>query len=301
MGKISCLVGFVLFALVTFLVSCEDKEFELVSSEKVIKSFKIADTSPEIIGTISEYSKTITLTIPSSLESTNLIPVLEISDKATVTPASELAQDFSKPLVYNVIAEDGTNQEYQIKLVVIAPPIVKSHLGGSKIERDDFIIINGANFQLNNNTTKVIFESISSEYTLEIPIDSYFSSNTQVVAYIPADTPLGNYRIGVMVGTQSAYLDGIYTITLHRPVIESLNHNTVSRGDKLKLYGKHFAHSDNVVLIYNKAFLIVDLPINSESENLIEVTIPDDVQADNYTLQVTSNGKDGYFSNLTID
>ena len=43
-----------------------------------------------------------------------LVPVIAISEKATVTPASGVAQDFSggKSVVYTVVAEDGTSRKY---------------------------------------------------------------------------------------------------------------------------------------------------------------------------------------------
>ena len=43
-----------------------------------------------------------------------LVPAIAISEKATVTPASGVAQDFSggKSVVYTVVAEDGTSRKY---------------------------------------------------------------------------------------------------------------------------------------------------------------------------------------------
>lgn len=43
-----------------------------------------------------------------------LIPTITVSEKATVTPASGVAQDFSGKVTYTVIAEDGTQQVYTV-------------------------------------------------------------------------------------------------------------------------------------------------------------------------------------------
>lgn len=52
----------------------------------------------------------------------NLVPVIGISDRATVKPASETKQDFSKPVVYMVTAEDRKNsKEYTVKVNVAEP------------------------------------------------------------------------------------------------------------------------------------------------------------------------------------
>lgn len=47
-----------------------------------------------------------------------LVPTFTISEKATVSPASGVAQDFSnnKKVVYTVVAEDGTAKDYQVSI-----------------------------------------------------------------------------------------------------------------------------------------------------------------------------------------
>lgn len=78
-------------------------ESELVMEQPVIDenkgeiTFKVIDTATE-----------------DALKA--LVPVLTISEKATISPASGVAQDFSgeKKVVYTVIAEDGTVKEYKV-------------------------------------------------------------------------------------------------------------------------------------------------------------------------------------------
>ena len=45
-----------------------------------------------------------------------LVPTITTSAKATVIPASGVAQDFSKAVKYTVIAEDGSQQEYRVSI-----------------------------------------------------------------------------------------------------------------------------------------------------------------------------------------
>lgn len=47
-----------------------------------------------------------------------LVPTIEVSEKATVTPGSEVAQDFSngRKVKYIVEAEDGTTVEYTVSI-----------------------------------------------------------------------------------------------------------------------------------------------------------------------------------------
>lgn len=55
-----------------------------------------------------------------------LVPTIQISDKATINPASGVAQDFSKPVTYTVTSEDGiTTVDYTVS---VAGKVVKYSL-----------------------------------------------------------------------------------------------------------------------------------------------------------------------------
>jgi Domain of unknown function (DUF5018) len=92
------------------------------SSAKDITKFSFAALSPVVDATIDATNKTISATVPAATDITKLVPTITISDKATVSPATGVAQDFLKEVSYTVTAEDGTTQDYKvaIKLDVIA-------------------------------------------------------------------------------------------------------------------------------------------------------------------------------------
>jgi len=92
------------------------------SSEKSITSFKFS-LNPEIIGTIDQIKHTIALTVPYGANIKNLTPVIIVSPKATVSPASGVSQTFTSPVSYRVTAEDGTVQNYIVSVIVSAPPV----------------------------------------------------------------------------------------------------------------------------------------------------------------------------------
>lgn len=105
----------VLIAGVTLVTSCVDEEDPLPSvklSEKKILVFKFNEFSAPVLATIDHNLKTITAIIPSEVSLTKLSPVIEISEKATISPASGTASDFSKPVSYTVTAEDGSMATY---------------------------------------------------------------------------------------------------------------------------------------------------------------------------------------------
>lgn len=76
------------------------------SSEAVIKSFKVKVGDTDVEATIGS-DNTITFIVPDNLESLKFVPTIEISDKATISPASGVEQDFASTLTYTVTSEDG--------------------------------------------------------------------------------------------------------------------------------------------------------------------------------------------------
>lgn len=78
------------------------------SSEAKITAFTfdsdLVVTQPVIDGTNISFVVADTIT---NEELAVLVPTITVSDKATITPASGVAQDFTKPVVYTVTSEDG--------------------------------------------------------------------------------------------------------------------------------------------------------------------------------------------------
>jgi len=85
------------------------------SSEKRILSFAIP-LQPEIIGNINHPDYKISVVVPAGTDITNLSPIIITSSKSTVFPESDVPQNFTQPVVYEVKAEDGTTQNYTITL-----------------------------------------------------------------------------------------------------------------------------------------------------------------------------------------
>ena len=91
-----------------------------LSSEAAITAFTFPELDPEVTATIS--GTDITATVPHGTDVTALSPSIAISEKATVNPASGVAQDFSSPVTYTVTAEDETEVVYTVTVTVEEPP-----------------------------------------------------------------------------------------------------------------------------------------------------------------------------------
>jgi eukaryotic-like serine/threonine-protein kinase len=91
------------------------------SSAKDITKFSFAALSPAVDATIDASTKAITATVPAGTDVTKLVPTITISDKATVSPATGVAQDFSKEVSYTVTAEDASTVVYKVNVTKEVP------------------------------------------------------------------------------------------------------------------------------------------------------------------------------------
>ena len=89
------------------------------STTKDITKFSFAALSPAVDATIDAANKTISATVPAGTDATKLVPTITISDKATISPASGVATDFSKEVSYTVTAEDLSVVVWKVSISVI--------------------------------------------------------------------------------------------------------------------------------------------------------------------------------------
>lgn len=84
------------------------------NKEAKILNFNIDNTL--IIGNPVIGEDNIIIYVADSAKNEELLftPTIEVSASASVSPASGIMQDFSKPVVYTVIAEDGTIKKYTV-------------------------------------------------------------------------------------------------------------------------------------------------------------------------------------------
>lgn len=102
---------FLALAALMLLAGCKKE-----SSEKKILSFKFA--APAVEATISESAHTIVAVVPFGTNVTGLVPMITVSAKATVVPASGTVVDFTNPVDFTVTAEDGSMVVYKATVTV---------------------------------------------------------------------------------------------------------------------------------------------------------------------------------------
>lgn len=120
-------------------------DITLLSSAKTITSFVFDGFNPVVTGMIDEISKMIFLTVPYGTDLSTLIPSVEVSAGALLSPLSGIANDFRSPVIYTVTAEDGTQVDYTVSISVItrieSTPASKIHIYPTPIS-DHLNIVN---------------------------------------------------------------------------------------------------------------------------------------------------------------
>jgi uncharacterized repeat protein (TIGR02543 family) len=71
-------------------------------------------SEPAATGSIDEEAKTVDVIVPYATNPGALVSTITLSPKATVSPASGVAQNFSSPVDYTVTAEDGSTEVYTV-------------------------------------------------------------------------------------------------------------------------------------------------------------------------------------------
>lgn len=108
-------VGF-LFIVGALLAGCSSDDHFDASSEKKILKFQLQGQ----IGSTIFTSDTILVSVSDDVYLVGLsdlsASVIEVSNYAVVTPKVGEKQDFSKPVVYTVTAEDGSTKAYYVKV-----------------------------------------------------------------------------------------------------------------------------------------------------------------------------------------
>jgi hypothetical protein len=107
---------FTILLSLTIAWSCQkDDPTPPASTEKTISAFSfngvVQGASVDIQGT------NIFVTVPYGTDITALAPTITLPKGATISPASGIKQDFTKPVTYTVTAEDGSKQTFTVTVI----------------------------------------------------------------------------------------------------------------------------------------------------------------------------------------
>lgn len=86
---------------------------EPLAEGNLITSFQLSIQGSTVSGTINQEERLITIDVDDA-DLSSIQPIIEYSDKATISPAATVPQNFDEEVVYKVIAENGDPNIYRV-------------------------------------------------------------------------------------------------------------------------------------------------------------------------------------------
>jgi Domain of unknown function (DUF5018) len=144
------------------------------SSANDILTFTFNASSPKVNSKIDLINKEITSLLPMETDFKKLTPTITISEKASISPATDIAQDFSKDITYTVTAEDGTAKSFSVKASTDAYfyPNIRMTIGEDK----GFISVNDSNLlDYRNGKVYQLKDGAKNAESIDLVLNNYCS------------------------------------------------------------------------------------------------------------------------------
>ena len=266
------------------------------SPQKDIISFKFVDFNPVVEGDIDTTLRTVRLRVPVATKVTALKPTIIVSPQATVLPNSLVAQNFTNPITYFVIAADCTKRAYQVSVVVaLASDPEITGIETITIKTTESFFIYGKNFVRGNAQARFFLTSKTTGKAYNL--SNVGLNSTQAKVQVPFVVPAGLYSITVdLNGRQFKYrqLDLKVTGAGTELIINRMTLLAYIRGQDLIITGNNIKATKAQIRFQPQiasTTLIKDAVINAagtEIKYIIEANFP---APNRWTLTVILDGK----------
>ena len=287
--SIHTLIGF----LLTLTVFSCGKENSL-PSEKDILSFDLSGISSQKT-TISQDLKQILIEVPYGTQLTGLKPIIKISSGASLVPASNYPQDFSKLVYYTITGIDGTKTVYKVS-VVNAPQPKPEILSFDKsiVEAGEKIIVSGKNFGYYPGALK---SNLVSSSNVTIPVNTRYLDSSRVEITIPVEVNPNDYFVQLDIGGSIGISKNKITVQYPSPTITKISKKNIIQGDTLLVEGNFLVETYDYKMIFETSNAQYDAPLRKDKKgnwySIITVGIPPQtykVNIQNVTTKKNSTG-----------
>lgn len=255
----------------------------------------------DILGTINESAKTVSVEIPYNTSPNSLKPSFSVSDGATVTVDGTLQQsgtvshDFTTPIIYRVTAEDSSYAEYTVSVSVAAA------LTGHAFT--DFRFTAAENTSLTQDITGTI-DAAAGTVNLLLP---WGVDRNQLTASF-SNSPGSSVSIGTTAQTSGVTVNNFSSaVTYTIKAQDGTEQNwviSVSNADQIMVTSVSITpdpltlpagHSSNLTASVSPADASIQtVAWNSSDENIVSVTTSGTITAHSAgTATITATAQDG--------
>lgn len=230
------------FFLILLLISCSKDDGtqtpdEILSDQNTISSFSFNINSEIIEGNIDQNTKIITFNVAGA-NLNSMIPTIKFSDKASISPAQNVPQNFENEVIYTVTAENGDKAIYRV--------IVNNR----SLENGSSILDFSVN--IDNQTVEGIIDESNG-------LISFNAGNFDKTALVPTITISENATVSSQSGLQQNFENIItYTVTAENGNVSE--YKVIANKpafDQNGVWTTGGQFTNNPVLLYTNANLIL--------------------------------------------
>jgi hypothetical protein len=263
-----------------------------------ITSFRVQDNSGAVLSASIDSNSIIVYWPPLQTVPDSITPVVSISDRAVLTPASGMKIPFKEGFTYTVKAQDGSTQTFILKPVINQPPVqvLDVYPLTGPYGTDLSFRITGQYFIPDTTRTAVYLVAAGNgrqtKAVIQLPVSS---SQINFTVNLP-DT--GKYAVRLVTGLQTVAA-GTLNMTMPPPQLTFPSGATVQRGGTLTITGKYLT-AVTAVVAYDADFGgPYPLTIVSKTDTSITVQIPADLNPGEYIDLSVEQG--GSFYDFYVD
>jgi hypothetical protein len=257
--------------IVNYTVSAENGEianYQIItentpfSDEKKILDFELNIDNESFIGDINHND--LTIIVETYKDVSDVSPIIEISENATVSPNANENQNFNIPVEYTVTAQDGTSNTYTVNILKreINSTVQKCYVRATSFGRVTYLDLNNQDYQLylENEVNSYLLNFFDIETWDDNGVSTtnfYFYINENIETAI-------NYKLRFKINGQTK-AETSYEIDVlkeNAPKINSANQQSYNYNDTLILTGENLVPGLRIpangnIYQYNESYVSV--------------------------------------------
>lgn len=236
------LPAFTLFVLV--IISCK-KEYPAYPYHN-ISSFYMQDANGDTLQAAIQDDQLIIYWPPFQEVPDSVTPVIQVSERAVVQPASGIAVAFNNNTSYTVKAQDGSTMVYHLKTVINQPPVdftinaANSNEAGQPLYYAD----NGlyqtidliSQFFIPDTSQTAVYLVSATGVTAQLSVLPQSLSSLYISAAVPDVVPAGMYKVKVVSGYRS--FTNEQTVEVINVPVPAFTALSVKKGQSFTITGK---------------------------------------------------------------